>query len=670
LTRSKSTAPRAEIEALREEIRRHEFLYYVKEKPEIGDTQFDQLLKKLEKLEAEHPELASADSPTKRVGGVVSSDFAPVKHTVPMISLDNVYDADELRAWHARVLKGLAPGEKPRFVVEPKIDGLSCSLVYIEGSLSIAATRGDGQTGEDVTANVRTIRSIPLKLTGRPPRRLEIRGEVFLPQAEFEKINAQEIAAGREPFVNARNCAAGSLRQKDPKITATRGLRFYAHSYGVWAPADAGAEAVASHDAFLEACGGLGVPVSPVRESFEDIEEVVAYHAKFRDKPLAFEIDGLVIKVDSHAQQKRLGFTAKSPRWAVAFKYPAQQAATVVEDVIFSVGRTGTITPVAKVKPVFCAGVTISSVTLHNFAEIERLDVAVGDKVLIERAGEVIPKVVSVTERKAGRKKVSPPKKCPSCDGPVLREEEFVAYYCDNASCPAQLKRTLLHFCSRPALDVQGFGEAVVDGLVDSGAVKDIADIFDLTKMDLLLLPLFAEKRADNLLEQIEGAKARPLSKLVYGLGIRHVGEKMAETLAQHASLDELASLSAEALKRLPDVGEIVAQSVAQFFASKQTKKLLARLKKAGLNFAKEASKAKSNKFEGLTFVFTGTLSKMSREEAEEKVKSLGGKASGSVSAKTSFVVAGEEAGSKLKKAKELGVSVLTEDEFLNKANG
>lgn len=666
MTRSKSTGPRAEIEKLREEIRAHDHSYYVLSEPTIGDTQYDELMRRLRELEAAHPELASPDSPTRRVGGGVSSDFKPVRHTVPMLSLDNAYDERELREWHARVLKGLPPGEKPHFVVEPKIDGLSCELVYEKGRLIQASTRGDGEVGEDVTANARATRAIPLELAQPAPARLELRGEVFLTRSAFEKINAQETSAGREPFVNARNCAAGSFRQKDPKITYARGLSFYAHSYGVWEPSGR----VGAHSEFLQSCRELGIPVT--REIFEtdSVDDIVAHYQEFKSRPLGFDIDGLVIKVDSHAHQKRLGFTAKSPRWAVAFKYPAQQASTAVVDVVFSVGRTGTITPVAKVKPVFCAGVTISSVTLHNFSEIERLDVGVGDKVLIERAGEVIPKVVKVTERKAGRKKVSPPRTCPSCGGPVMREEEFVAYYCDNPSCPAQLKRTLLHFSSRPALDIQGFGEAVVDGLVDSGAVKDIADIFDLTKMDLLLLPLFAEKRADNLISQVENAKTRPLSKLIYGLGVRHVGEKMAETLAQHASLDELAALDAAALKRLPDVGEIVAQSVAQFFASKQTKKLLVRLKKAGLNFAKDASKAKSNKFEGLTFVFTGTLSKMSRDEAEEKVKSLGGKTSGSVSAKTSFVVYGEEAGSKLKKAQELGVPLLTEMDFLNKADG
>lgn len=664
MTRSKSTGPKAEIEKLRAEIRRHDYLYYVKESPEIGDTQYDELMKRLEKLEAEHPELVTPDSPTRRVSGAVSTEFAPVRHTVPMLSLDNVYDAGELRDWHSRVLRGLPAGQRPRFIVEPKIDGLSCELVYAGGRLTTASTRGDGEVGEDVTANVRAIRAIPLTLSGKAPERVELRGEVFLTEAEFRRVNEAVQAAGREPFANARNCAAGSLRQKNPAVTASRRLRFYAHSYGVWEPS--GPE---SHSSFIEACAGLGVPVCPVRLETEDLDEIIAFYESFRDKhKLDFDIDGLVIKVDSHAQQKRLGYTSKSPRWAVAFKYPAQQASTVVEDALFSVGRTGTITPVALVKPTFCAGVTISNISLHNFNEVKRLDIGVGDTVLIERAGEVIPRVVKVTDRSKRKRDIKPPKACPSCGGPVMREEEFVALYCDNPSCPAQLKRTLLHFTARSCLDIQGFGEAVVEQVTDAGKVKDIADIYALTKEDLLGLELFAEKRAENLLAQIEASKSRPLAKLINGLGIRHVGERMAEVLAQHADLETLAGLSPEELQRVPEVGPVVAASIAQFFSSPKTKGLLSRLKKAGLNFAKDAPKATSHTLEGKTFVFTGELTKLTRDEAEELVKSLGGKASGSVSSKTSYVVAGEAAGSKLKKAKELGVPVLTEAEFLKMA--
>jgi DNA ligase (NAD+) len=582
-----------------------------------------------------------------------------------MLSLDNVYAEDELREWHARLLKNLPPGEQPAFVIEPKIDGLSCALTYEDGLLIRAATRGDGETGEDVTLNARAIHSIPLRLCGRgAPSQLEVRGEVYMATADFEKVNAEEAAAGREPFVNPRNCAAGSLRQKNPAVTARRRLRFLAHSFGVWE----GGEAVDSETGFLRACAGLGI--QPVEHSeAEDVDAVVRFYHDFKKNRLpglAFAVDGIVVKVDSYAQQKRLGFTAKSPRWAVAFKYPAQQASTVVEKVEFSVGRTGTITPVAKVAPVFCAGVTISSVTLHNFAEIERLGLMEGDAVLIERAGEVIPKVVKVNrdKRPDSARPVKPPKACPACGGRVVKEEEFVAYRCDNPSCPAQLKRHLLHFASRPALDMQGLGEAVVDQLVDTGRVKDVAELYGLKKEDLLKLELFADKRADNLLAQISDSRSRPLECLIFGLGIRQVGEKTAETLAGLYDLDGLAEASEAALTRIREVGPVVAASIRGFFQSPETRKLLSRLKEAGLNFRRSQRKAAGGKLAGQTFVFTGELETMTREEAEEKVKAMGGKASGSVSAKTAYVVAGAKAGSKLRKAQKLGVKVLTEAEF------
>ncbi|MDD5627867.1 MAG: NAD-dependent DNA ligase LigA [Elusimicrobia bacterium] len=658
---------RAEIARLRAEIRDHDRRYYVEDDPVISDTEYDQLMRRLQALEAEYPEAVAPDSPTQRVGGSAVSDFKPARHAAAMLSLDNVYAEDELREWHTRLLKNLPPGEKPAFVLEPKIDGLSCALSYEDGRLARAATRGDGETGEDVTANARAIRSIPLALSGaRPPSRLEVRGEVYMAFADFEKVNADEVRAGREAFVNPRNCAAGSLRQKDPAVTAQRRLRFLAHSFGVWE----GGEPVTSETGFLRACAALGL--QPVQhDEAGSIEEVIRFYHDFKQNRLsglAFAVDGIVVKVDSYAQQKRLGFTAKSPRWAVAFKYPAQQASTVVEKVEFSVGRTGVITPVAKVKPVFCAGVTISSVTLHNFQEIERLGLMEGDHVLIERAGEVIPKVVKVDpdQRPASAKPVKPPKACPACGGKVIKEEEFVAFRCDNPACPAQLKRLLLHFASRPALDMQGLGEAVVDQLVDSGRVHDVSGLYDLKKEDLLKLELFADKRAENLLAQIAQSKHRPLDRLINGLGIRQVGEKTAETLAQLYDLEGLAAASAEELTRIPEVGPIVAASIHGYFHSPQARKLLDRLKEAGLNFRKSEKKAASAKFAGQTFVFTGELETMTREAAEEKVKALGGKASGSVSAKTAYVVAGADPGSKLRKANELGVKVLSEKEFLD----
>ncbi|MCX5794459.1 MAG: NAD-dependent DNA ligase LigA [Elusimicrobia bacterium] len=656
---------RAEIDRLRAEIREHDRRYYIEDSPVISDTEYDRLMRRLRSLEVQHPEAVTPDSPTQRVGGAAVSDFKPARHAAAMLSLDNVYAEEELREWHARLLKNLPPGERPVFIIEPKIDGLSCALTYEDGKLTRAATRGDGETGEDVTLNARAIHSIPLSLGAAAPQKLEVRGEVYISFADFAKVNAAEERAGREAFVNPRNCAAGSLRQKNPAVTAQRRLRFLAHSFGVWE----GGAPVSSESGFLRACAAFGLqPVEHDRA--ESLEEAIRFYHDFKQKRLpvlAFAVDGIVVKVDSYAQQRRLGFTAKSPRWAVAFKYPAQQASTIVEKVDFSVGRTGTITPVAKVKPVFCAGVTISSVTLHNFQEIERLGLMVGDHVLIERAGEVIPKVVKVDRdrRPDDAKPIQPPKSCPACGGKVVKEDEFVAYRCDNPSCPAQLKRLLLHFASRPALDMQGLGEAVVDQLVDTGRVKDVAGLYDLKKEDLLKLELFAEKRAENLLAQIAESKDRPLERLVFGLGIRQVGEKTAETLGQLYDLEGLAAASGEDLTRIPEVGPIVAASIQGFFHSPQTKALLARLKAAGLNFKRSEKKATGAKFAGQTFVFTGELETMTREEAEEKVKALGGKASGSVSAKTAYVVAGADAGSKLRKAKGLGVRVLSEKDFL-----
>ena len=654
--------PEAEIAALRAEIAEHDRRYYLLDNPTVSDTEYDRLMARLKELEAAHPEMDSAESPSRRVGGAVGSDFAPVKHAVPMLSLDNAYEEADIRAWDERVLKNLPKGDAPSYLVEPKIDGLSCALTYEDGVLVRAATRGDGETGEDVTANARTIRAIPLRLNGEAPMRLELRGEVYMPFAVFEAVNECEKRAGREPFVNPRNCAAGSLRQKDPAITASRGLRFTAHSYGVWE----GAEPF-SHAEFLKRCGELGIRASTY-ERCGDIDSVVAYFARFRETlmpKLAYAVDGLVVKVDSFAQQRRLGFTARSPRWGIAFKYPAQQATSKVIAVEYSVGRTGVITPVAKVEPVFCAGVTISSITLHNFEEIERLGLRIGDRVLIERAGEVIPKIVKVVEKARKPAAISIPKKCPDCGGPVVKEEGMVAYRCDNPSCPAQLRRTLEHFASRSAMDIVGLGDSAVDQLVSRGLVKDVADIYSLKKEQLLELELFADKKADNLLAQIEESKSKPLDRALNALGIRQVGEKTAEVLAERFDIDRLLSASEADFQAAPDVGPIVAKSLHAFFSSKEGRGLVERLRARGLTMAKpERRIAAGAPFAGKTFVFTGALTLFTREEAEEKVKSLGGKAVGSVSAKTSFVVAGADAGSKLKKAETLGVKVLTEQQF------
>jgi DNA ligase (NAD+) len=654
--------PEAELDKLRAEIREHDRRYYLDDAPTVSDTEYDRLMARLKELEAAHPEFDAPDSPTKRVGGGVGTDFKPVKHAVPMLSLDNAYEEADIRAWDERVHKNLPPGDKPSYLVEPKIDGLSCALTYEDGVLVRAATRGDGETGEEVTANARTIRAIPLRLPAGAPKRLELRGEVYMTTADFEKVNEDETRAGREAFVNPRNCAAGSLRQKDPRITASRRLRFTAHSYGVWEGGEP-----SSHSDFLARCRALGIPANTF-ERFDGIDGVVAYFARFRDESmpkLGYAVDGLVVKVDDFAQQKRLGFTARSPRWGIAFKYPAQQATSKVVDVVYSVGRTGTITPVAKVEPVFCAGVTISSVTLHNFEEIERLGLRVGDRVLIERAGEVIPKIVKVVEKGKKRGSIVPPKKCPDCGSPVVKEEGMVAYRCDNPSCPAQLRRTLEHFASRQAMDIVGLGDSAVDQLVARGLVKDVAGIYSLTKEQLLDLELFADKKADNLLAQVEASKDKTLDRALNALGIRQVGEKTAEQLAERFDIDGLLGATEEDFQSVPDVGPIVAQSLFAFFSSPDGRALVSRLRKAGVRMPKPERKIVAGApFSGMTFVFTGELTQFTREEAEEKVKSLGGKASGSVSSKTTYLVAGEAAGSKLKKAESLGVKILTEQQF------
>ncbi|OIO04449.1 MAG: hypothetical protein AUJ52_15390 [Elusimicrobia bacterium CG1_02_63_36] len=654
--------PAAEAAALREEIRGHDRRYYVENDPMISDEEYDRLLKRLEALEHEHPDLCVPDSPTRRVGGTASTDFKSVVHSLPMLSLDNSYNADDIRAWDERVRKGL-PGRAPVYSVEAKIDGLSLSLLYEDGVLTRGATRGDGKRGEDVTPNVRTIRAIPLRLSGkRPPKRLEIRGEVYLEKAEFRRINEELKAAAKPPFVNPRNCASGSLRQKDARVTARRRLRFFAHSFGL----ARGGDAYASHSEFLEGCARLGFAVTEVRRTCGSVDELLAFYEEFRGKQesLPYEIDGLVAKVDSRDAQAVLGQTNKSPRWAMALKYPGKQATTLLKGVTFSVGRTGTITPVAALEPVFLSGVTISSASLHNFEEIERLGVKLGDRVVIERAGEVIPKVVKVAEHR-GKKRVLPPKICPECSGPVVQEEGFVAFRCENPACPAQIKRALLHFASRDGLDIEGFGEAVVEQL-GGERVRDAADIFTLTKADLLTLELFKDKKAENLLAQIDGARKRPLSRLLFALGIPQVGEKTARDLAaRFKTLDALRAADPETLTRVPEIGPIVAKALTGYFAQPSVQKLLERLEQAGLNLDEPEDEAPAGgRLSGKTFVLTGELSSMTRGEAESEIRRRGGKATGSVSKKTSFVVVGDAPGSKAKKAEKLGVPTLDEAAF------
>lgn len=663
-------SPKEEIEALRAEIRRHERLYYVEDRPEITDGEFDALMGRLKGLEAAHPELAADDSPTRRVGGERSNTFAPVPHRIPMLSLDNCYSPEEFLQWYERVKKGLG-GEPFELVVEAKIDGLSCSIEYENGKLSRASTRGDGETGEDVTLNVRTIRSVPLKLDlSRPPAVFEARGEVYMDKNDFEALRDGALAAGEEPFVNPRNAAAGSLRQKDPSVTASRRLRFIAHSYGYLE----GMVEPDSHWEYLNVCRGLGYNISTLgTRPCHDAEEVLAMYRDYEERrfTLPYEIDGLVIKVDSLRQRRLLGFTSKSPRWAIAFKYPAQQATTTVKDVEFSVGRTGAVTPVAQLEPVKCGGVTISSATLHNFDEIGRLGLKIGDKVVIERAGEVIPKVVKVVpgKRTGHEKPVHPPKACPSCGGELFRDGGGVALRCVNPSCPVQFKLSLLHFASRDAMDIEGFGVSSVEQLVDRGMVKVFPDIYRLKKEDLLTLELFKDRKADNLLRQIARSKEQPLSRLIYALGIRHIGEKNARVLAQRfRTMSAFMAAGPDELARIADIGPVIAEAVAGFFKSAATRAMVGELERLGLRMDEPERKSAGGALEGRTFVFTGELKTLTRAEAQALVRELGGRETSSVSAKTSYVVAGEEPGAKFDKAKKLGVPTLSEEEFLKLA--
>ncbi len=666
-----SRSPLEEIKALRAEIIRHERLYYVSDSPEISDGEFDALMNRLKALEAAHPELASDDSPTRRVGGERSNTFAPVPHRIPMLSLDNCYSREEFLDWYERVKKGLK-GEPFELVVEAKIDGLSCSIEYENGKLVRASTRGDGETGEDVTLNVRAIRSVPLRPDlARPPRIFEARGEVYMDKRDFEALREQALSAGEEPFVNPRNAAAGSLRQKDPAVTARRRLKFMVHSYGYLD----GMVEPDSHWEYLNICRGIGFNISTLGTRVcHGAGEVLEFYSKYAEErfKLPYEIDGLVIKVDSLRQRRLLGFTSKSPRWAIAFKYPAQQATTAVKNVEFSVGRTGTITPVAELEPVKCGGVTISSATLHNFDEVARLGLRIGDRVVIERAGEVIPKVVKVAPgaRTGAEKEIVPPRTCPSCSSEIFKDEEEVAYRCVNPSCPAQFKRSLLHFASRDAMNIDGFGAAATEQLVDKGLVKGFPDIYRLKKENLLGLELFKNRKADNLLAQINKSREQPLSRLIYALGIRHIGEKNARVLAGHFRTMRafMAAGSAE-LARIGDIGPVIAGAVTEFFKSAATRAMVEDLGVLGLRLDEPERKTSGGALAGKTFVFTGELKTLTRGEAQGLVRELGGKETSSVSAKTSYVVVGADPGSKYDKAKKLGVPVLTEEEFIKLAS-
>jgi DNA ligase (NAD+) len=664
---AKAVAAKHEIEELRDKLRHHEYLYYVLDQPEISDAAYDRLMKRLEELEAAHPELITPDSPTVRVGGTPRAGFQTVQHARPMLSLDNAFSYEALGDFDRRVRQG-SGREKIEYIAEHKFDGLSISLQYVNGGLSRGVTRGDGRTGEDVTPNVKTIRSIPLRVELSALKKLklpptfEVRGEVLMTRKAFEAMNRQQEESGGKIFVNPRNAAAGSVRVLDPSITARRRLEFFAYYLLV-----DGEVPFAKHSDSLDALKQLRFRASEDWKLCDGIEQVYKYCDAWEPKreELPYEIDGVVIKVNSLGIQRELGYTAKAPRWAIAYKYPARQETTVVNDIRVQVGRTGTLTPVAVLEPVQVGGVTVSRSTLHNMDEIDRLGLQIGDTVLIERAGEVIPHVLKVTKEGANRKPFRMPKNCPECGSAIHRAEGEVAYRCVNAACPAKRKESLLHFASRHAMDINGLGDKIVDQLVDKGMVKDIADLYTLKLDNVAELDRMGEKSAQNLLDQIAASKKHTLARLVYALGIRMVGERTGQLLAEHfSSLDDLAEAKEDQLFEVTEVGPKVAAAIAEFFSESANQKIIKKLDKAGVRPTAEKRVLKSQKFAGKSFVFTGALANRSREEAGQLVMQHGAKVSGSVSKKTDYVVVGTDPGSKYDKAKELAVPVLTEAEF------
>jgi DNA ligase (NAD+) len=664
------SAPREVAErakALRAEIERHDYAYYVLDAPTVPDAEYDRLFRELQAIEAAYPELQTADSPTRRVGGRPLPQFAPVHHAVPMLSIRTETDAGAqgARNFDARVRRalGLADDAPPvEYAAEPKFDGLAVSLRYEDGVLAQAATRGDGQTGEDVTENVRTIRRIPLRLKGHAPALLEVRGEVFMSRPDFERYNARQRELGRPTLANPRNGAAGSLRQLDPRVAAERPLSFYAYGLGQ----TRGWRMPRKHSEVLDALADFGVPVCEQRAVAHGAEELIAYHARIlamRDA-LPFDIDGVVYKVNDLALQERLGYVSREPRWAVAHKYPPQEEMTRVLDIELQVGRTGAITPVARLQPVYVGGVTVTNATLHNEDEIRRKDVRIGDTVIVRRAGDVIPEVVAVVkDRRTGHE--TPfvmPATCPVCGSAVRRlPDEAVARCSGGLYCPAQRKQAILHFASRRAMDIEGLGEKLVDRLVERGLVKDVADLYRLDAASLAGLERMGEKSAQNLVAAIEASKDTTLARLIYALGIRNVGEATAKDLARHfGSIDALMAADRDELQRVPEVGPVVAESIASFFEERHNREVIARLKQAGVRGRAEAHA--STVLQGLTFVLTGTLPRLTREEAKALIEAAGGKVSGAVSDRTDYVVAGEAAGAKLEKARALGVTVIDED--------
>lgn len=663
---SLTTALRQKAERLRNELHRHDHRYYILDRPEISDAEYDRMMNELLELEKAYPELVTPDSPTQRVGGVPTREFPTVTHDVPMLSLANTYSDDELIDFDRRVKDVL--GVQPyRYVTELKIDGVAISLLYRDGLFIRGATRGDGTQGDDITNNLRTIRSIPLRANDGPglPKNFEVRGEIYMTKQDFEAMNRRQTELGEKTFVNARNSTSGTLKVQDPKIVARRNLRMFSYSIR------SSDIPLKSHHDGIQLLKKLGFVVNEQTKTCRTIADVKRFCDEWHDKrtTLPYEIDGVVVKVDSIAHQNELGAVAKSPRWAIAFKYPAQQAETRLLGITLQIGRVGTVTPVAELEPVFVGNSTVSRATLHNEDYITDLDIRIGDTVVVEKGGDVIPKVSGVNRKKRPKQSLpySFPKKCPECGATIFRPEGEAAYYCENFECPAQIRGRIEHFAQRRAMNIEGLGEAVIDLLVSNGLIQNIADLYDLRREQIALLDRMGEKSAANLMGGIDESKRLPFHRVIFGLGIRYVGEGVAKVLADHfPSIDLLRTANREELESVEGIGPRIAESVLRFFSDSHSQQLVDRLSRAGVQMRSEWKKKPGHSpFSGKTFVLTGTLESMSRDKAKEMIESLGGKTSSAVSKKTDYVIAGSDAGSKLNKALELGVTTLSEKEFL-----
>ncbi|MDC0946089.1 NAD-dependent DNA ligase LigA [Nitrospinaceae bacterium] len=655
-----------EVALLRNKIHGHDYLYYVKDSPEIPDREYDSLYHRLKEIEGKYPECVTADSPTQRVGGKVDERFRKVVHPVPMLSLDNTFNVDEVRAFHQRVVKALPDIEESsiEYVVELKFDGLAVALTYENGKLVRGATRGDGVQGEDVTANLKTIRSIPLEISAEPFKKIEVRGEVYMPRKEFQRLNILREEVGESPFVNPRNAAAGALRVLDPAVTDSRKLSVFIYSVGFWDN-----NICETHSELQKNLASLRFPVNEHNRWCSNFEKTLALIEEWRTKKndLDYEVDGLVIQLNSLAYRKRLGNTSKFPRWAVAYKYEAEQAETEVLEIVCQVGRTGSITPVANLEPVFVSGSTVSRATLHNEDEIRKKDIRVGDRVVIEKAGEIIPKVVRVVDLKSKRNKpFKMPTLCPECQTRIFRPEGEAAWRCVNAACPAQLKERLKHFASRKAMDIDHMGPAVIDQLVESGRVENFSDLYTLKQEEVVGLERLAEKSAKNLIDAIRKSKSAGLARLLFGLGVRHVGQRAASILAEtFRSIKVLKETSFEDMESVMEIGPVIAESLKSFLDQEANMQDIENLSNSGVVLEDpEAARKEMGVLAGKQFVLTGTLSEFSRDDAKKKIESLGGRVTSAVSTKTDYIVAGKDAGSKLTKAKKIEITVLDEKEF------